>query len=616
MPSEPDNKMDDLLKTYAKKRRDEAGAPFEMHPATRKLLQAEAAKLQPKAPERRESWFSALLAFWPRYALAATAFVVLGIGAWSFFRFEEQPKQIALVDAEQNAPRPESARGLEGAEKKESEVRQFRQVTGGERDSVRRPAKEPSRVEPQLALREESSVQLKAVADESKVKRNAAELAANEALQKNLKLNRPAPAAPPASAPVPAPIIAPASPSEKAPTRRLAAVDTKDKGALSVSTDTPSSAGKPASYSNAQRQNQQPPVAAENAPGYLNQGVALSYSTSAKPQPDALDPRNSVQLQLGDSAEAYNDGIAPLANTRAQELFGLTTNSVGGRLGEISNFGLNVAQTPLDNYSKLPQLQSSSAGANAQNVQFFRATEADALARQNSPAPAAQPSPPASVVAGTAGGLTGPTAPQTTAATGADRFYSRQGAVAQTSQSATQSRNRFSQVQSNRRGALPEQAGAAAAPVLAEFDFEQTGNRVRVVDADGSVYDGQIIEDAVKADDNSKERARRDAAKTVELRKAATKQTATDEGAAADSSGWNFRASGTNRTLQQPVTINGVLFATSTNLGGQTVDSARRIQQTTRQPANANLPPVQRIQGRVQVGTGAETQLDAVRRGN
>ena len=63
------------------------------------------------------------------------------------------------------------------------------------------------------------------------------------------------------------------------------------------------------------------------------------------------------------------------------------------------------------------------------------------------------------------------------------------------------------------------------------------------------------------------------------------------------------------------VTINGVFYANSTNLGGQAAQT-RGALQTTQQPANATLPSVQRIQGRVQVGTGAETQLDAVRRGN
>jgi hypothetical protein len=493
MPSEPDNKMDDLLKTYAKKRRDEAGAPFELHPATRKLLQTEAAKLRPKALEQRQPWFSALLAFWPRYALTATAFVVLGIGAWTFFRFEEQPKRMALLDAEQKAPRPEPARLMETMKKKESDGRQFSEMARDERDSFKRQASEPRPAEQPVALREEAGARLKAVVDESKARQSVTELVANESLQKNLPASLPALAAPAAPPPVPAPITAPAPQPEKPVARNFAVTDSTDKGASVETAGAALAGGKAIAFKDAQRQNSQPPAAAGNGP-------------------------------------------------------------------------------------------------------LSRAADANAPAQQTSLAIA-------------------PQSPQPAGPAGNERFYSRPGAVAQTGQNATQSRNRFSQVQSNSRNVQTQQA-AAAAPVLAEFDFEQTGNRVRVVDADGSVYDGLIIENLVKADQDSKEAARRDVAQTVKLKNASPRQNALAEGAPADSPAWNFRASGTNRTLQQAVTINAVFYANSTNLGGQAAQTARGTLQTTQQQPNATLPPVQRIQGRVQVGSGAETQLDAVRRGN
>ena len=47
MPSEPNDKMDELLKAYADRRRKEAGA-FEMHPATRQMLQAEVTRVIPR----------------------------------------------------------------------------------------------------------------------------------------------------------------------------------------------------------------------------------------------------------------------------------------------------------------------------------------------------------------------------------------------------------------------------------------------------------------------------------------------------------------------------------------------------------------------------------------
>src|SRR5690349_22070501 len=82
MPSDPDNKMDDLLKSYAKKRQEEAGAPAEMHPATRRLLQAEIAKLRPEPSAPRVPWWQNLLTLWPRLAFASGVFVALGLATW------------------------------------------------------------------------------------------------------------------------------------------------------------------------------------------------------------------------------------------------------------------------------------------------------------------------------------------------------------------------------------------------------------------------------------------------------------------------------------------------------------------------------------------------------
>src|SRR3954468_16845893 len=80
MPAQPDNsKIEELLKAYAKKRREEMGAPVELHPATRKMLQAEVERQRPApAPERR-SIFSLLLQFWPRSAMAGAAVVFLSL---------------------------------------------------------------------------------------------------------------------------------------------------------------------------------------------------------------------------------------------------------------------------------------------------------------------------------------------------------------------------------------------------------------------------------------------------------------------------------------------------------------------------------------------------------
>src|SRR3954468_14264505 len=83
MPPEPDNKMDELLKAYAKKRSEEAGARPELHPATRRLLQGEVARVYPKAAaDPTTPWYRSILLLWPRFAFAAGIVVLLGGTLW------------------------------------------------------------------------------------------------------------------------------------------------------------------------------------------------------------------------------------------------------------------------------------------------------------------------------------------------------------------------------------------------------------------------------------------------------------------------------------------------------------------------------------------------------
>ena len=52
---EPERKIEKWLKAYAKKRRTQAGEPFNLHPATRQLLQSEVARDKPKPEDDDES---------------------------------------------------------------------------------------------------------------------------------------------------------------------------------------------------------------------------------------------------------------------------------------------------------------------------------------------------------------------------------------------------------------------------------------------------------------------------------------------------------------------------------------------------------------------------------
>ena len=81
MPSEPEREIEKQLQAYAKKRRQDAGAPLELHPVTRRMLQDEVAALKPANPAggSKKTW----TVFWPRLAMAGFLFTMLGIGTWA-----------------------------------------------------------------------------------------------------------------------------------------------------------------------------------------------------------------------------------------------------------------------------------------------------------------------------------------------------------------------------------------------------------------------------------------------------------------------------------------------------------------------------------------------------
>src|SRR6266702_8011297 len=79
MPDEPNRKIDELLKGYAKKRREDAGAPLELHPATRRLLQSEVARLRPGRRPASNRWFRSVTRFWPIIGFSVSILVALGL---------------------------------------------------------------------------------------------------------------------------------------------------------------------------------------------------------------------------------------------------------------------------------------------------------------------------------------------------------------------------------------------------------------------------------------------------------------------------------------------------------------------------------------------------------
>jgi hypothetical protein len=218
--------------------------------------------------------------------------------------------------------------------------------------------------------------------------------------------------------------------------------------------------------------------------------------------------------------------------------------------------------------------------------------------------------------------------------------------------------------------------------VLTQFEFEQTGERVRVVDGDGSIYEGLVLSAPAAALAGTVAPANADAFKKPAPSNDAQKQQAnklTQNDAPSQAPqplAVNFRVSGTNRTLQQPVQLDGVLMSStetppaaaaeeqplSTTGAANAIPTSQRAlrpqndarrqssqslaNQTGPQssgafrnaaasttanaaanasaPANvnnllrANLPAVQmqRIQGTLRIGSTNQIQIDAIRSGS
>lgn len=98
MPTEPEHHMDKTLKAYADQRRAEAGAPAELHPATRRLLQGEVARLNKPAATVPTPWWHRRNSFWPRMA-AASVIVIASFLTFRGAREEDSVEKLVRREA-------------------------------------------------------------------------------------------------------------------------------------------------------------------------------------------------------------------------------------------------------------------------------------------------------------------------------------------------------------------------------------------------------------------------------------------------------------------------------------------------------------------------------------
>ncbi|MBI4327765.1 MAG: hypothetical protein HY674_21235 [Chloroflexi bacterium] len=228
-----------------------------------------------------------------------------------------------------------------------------------------------------------------------------------------------------------------------------------------------------------------------------------------------------------------------------------------------------------------------------------RGAVTDSVAPGGKPAATALPAaPPAAQPAAMAGGQSDRAAP-------ADAY-------AYLNIQSNQLRQRFSQVPSPYR----RNFNSPSIPnVLNNFQVEQIGRQIRIVDDDGSVYEPQIEAEAAVAMKKSEETA--GAQTAIKRRSAAQKaaQTAADTAAATanESGGLFFRVAGTNRTLNQRVFFEGnYLVQTNFPALGVRARTSAAPQAAARQVQSQPSPPTARIQGQAVIGAGNRFEVNAV----
>jgi hypothetical protein len=138
--------------------------------------------------------------------------------------------------------------------------------------------------------------------------------------------------------------------------------------------------------------------------------------------------------------------------------------------------------------------------------------------------------------------------------------------------------------------------------VLSVFRLRRTGQNVRVVDADGSVYDGQVLSGS------SGGAGLRGAGGGAKYGMATARQDTNED------ANWSFKVIGTNNHLQQNIVFTGnVLRMPAAAPAGSAAAQNRNVSQLQSAAASAPVPVAQysRITGKVQVGGGKEFEIEA-----
>jgi hypothetical protein len=623
MPNEPDNKMDELLRAYAQKRKADAGDAFELHPATRRLFQAEVSKLRPKDRQQRESWFDALLRLWPRVAFAVGVFAMLGFAAWLFFPERERAGREQLLAKSEG---PELAR--KPADSKPDANRLPAEVARTMREDARPTERDIDGDEGARSRRVSSDQVAERLQDAPQSFQQPKESAANRPVEEFKKKQ------------VESILL-----ENEVLSTKVEGLQRQKKGEVAMD-----SATIPA------------PTATPLRPLARTPARALSGNVSAIPDGET----NQTAEKLSSSAKLAANGASATTlgdNVGGSLVFlqhGTFTNSpTSYQLANAALLNANTIgrQNDLEsNRSRNYSFERNGTALTSQQAQSPRQEQQVALAKneaaanlQLNQAPSAQPSALGKdAVRAQAGFGVAVTQDQTVLQKSAGQITNTSIASAESADKRNVAlRGVASTAQPDLRGGYTQggkaedmkRGTAAATLILSSFRLEQSGSQVRVLDADGSVYEGAVtMADDVAGSFSSRSRGSENPAQTVERETTpmpllGPSQQQSTRGAGTGGSLVPFRVAGTNETFKVPVTLEGSFWrALSSNDGGAVSNSPevalesrsnastddRRTQQKAapiRPDSAVPTPSVLRITGRALVGGTNEIRIDAIRSG-
>jgi hypothetical protein len=551
MPDEPNNQIEEQLKAWARKRRQEAGAPFEMHPATRKLLQDEVARTFP-APHRREpkpdiapSW---LAVFWPKLVWALPILAVTAIAA-------------ALLLPDMSSGKFRGRRALELARQNEQETSGYaRQVESRDKAKAQGGAGEVLVAHEQAERTPVPSVQSSESPSPAAAGRAAGESTAT-------------------SSPVQEPTVTTAKSARESLARGEAE---KDSALAYADTARPKSGTSPqqtlADRGLKQHQEQAAPKRYGVAPAEKAEagGSAGSRARALSAAPAASDP----------SAPAQISAAKPLAEAQAA----LNQPARSDKFGEGPSPESKAATRGVDGPTE------RQPGLTDEKLELALKSSEDRVAVPSDVAVGVQLRP--------------------AGAESTDRYAYFSAAA------AAQATRQFAQVREYRVN-----LNSPPVPnVLTSFQLEQNGRQVRIVDADGSTYDGQIEDLPAESGRIAGVSQAKDAdqlKKTAAAVRAQPRTGAARRDALGDlNQNLGFRVAGTNRSLNQLVVFEGNLLAhtnglniLATGIGDSAAVPAQPPPVQLGQPVlfqNAIQAQSARIQGQATIGGSNRIEINAV----